>query len=607
MSPSQTSDKELLSIDNYDFYETKRKLNSPRSKEACKLEGVLPKELLYVPKEKFQESGIPKEVANLRYEFHENKRKELFDLVKNCREKLIADLDKSTYDHPTLAGSTLYQTPDGRFKSQRSIMTSKSARSHMSYKSSAFLGDALNKDKETTEKQMELIKKIKEKEQKRFEKYIINEERKNELVEEKEARFEQIRRQEKHRNEMIKKALKQENEKKLREEIEQEKEEQRREKKEKKEQWKNFLKNLDEQKRQEAIIEREKRQRDKEVREREQKRLEKVKKCEEAQRQQMLENEKRMEEMNKKHEEQMRKMKEFQKQKKRETEQRALEKRRKIQQIMKAKEEKEKEDLAKYLEKQQKDLEREMSLKRERNKSMKQIKMQAEDKNEQKERILKQAEERMQQKINNWLGKQNEAEKRLQKLKDQEKYKEILRKEFITLNNQSKYYNKMRFERKTKYQEQKMREKLSMEDMKIEAMADQRSHLKDVRKKALNDMERQRQDIRNALYHMTVWNSFSPKVVDKICSSKNKDRNQPTIEEMVRVHASHEHKNKGSNTHRRTNSALQLRPIVESKNGSVRGSDGQFGYAKYAHKSGRSIPMEGSYDNRGHKYSTSNL
>jgi len=35
----------------------------------------------------------------------------------------------------------------------------------------------MNKDKEVTKKQMELIKKIKEKEQKRFEKYLINEKR----------------------------------------------------------------------------------------------------------------------------------------------------------------------------------------------------------------------------------------------------------------------------------------------------------------------------------------------------------------------------------------------------------------------------------------------
>jgi len=67
-----------------------------------------------------------------------------------------------------------------------------------------------------------------------------------------------------------------------------------------------------------------------------------------------------------------------------------------------------------------------------------------------------------------------------------------------------------------------MRQKLAMEDMKIEAMAEQRNGLKDVRTKALSDMEKQRQDIKNALYHMTVWNSFSPKVVEKIVNNKGR-------------------------------------------------------------------------------------
>lgn len=52
--------------------------------------------------------------------------------------------------------------------------------------------------------------------------------------------------------------------------------------------------------------------------------------------------------------------------------------------------------------------------------------------------------------------------------------------------------------------------------MKIEAMADQREHMKHVRQKVLSDMEKQRQDIRNALYHMSVWNYYSPKIVQKI-------------------------------------------------------------------------------------------
>jgi hypothetical protein len=211
-----------------------------------------------------------------------------------------------------------------------------------------------------------------------------------------------------------------------------------------------------------------------------------------------------------------------------------------------------------------------MTLKKEKSKSLKDIRKHAEEKNDQKDRILVQAEGRMQKKIDQWLEKQKEADQRLLKQKEQEKMKEIIRKEFITLNNQSKFYNKKRFQRKTKYHEDKMREKLVMEDMKIEAMAEQRCELKNVRTKALSDMEKQRQDIKTALYHMTVWNSFSPKVVEEICNSdhdnlsykpNNKSMQKHTIEEMVRLQAAQENIRKKNKGHRRTGSALQLKPI----------------------------------------------
>lgn len=210
-----------------------RKVNSPRTLEACKLEGVTAKELLHVSQDKFCESGLPNEVADLRYEFHENKRKELIELVNKTRKKLIHEVDKSTYDHPTMAGSTQYQTNNGKFNSNKSIQSSKSMRSKISMTSSNLVGNAMNKDKEVTRKQMELIQKIKEKEQKRFEKYLINEERKNQIIENKEARLSKLIKLENKKNDRIKKLLKKENLHKIREEILTEKREVKREKKEK--------------------------------------------------------------------------------------------------------------------------------------------------------------------------------------------------------------------------------------------------------------------------------------------------------------------------------------------------------------------------------------
>ena len=80
-SNKKRGNNDLISIEDFDPSETKKRINSPRSLEACKIEGILAKELLHIPKSKFKEPGLPEEVAELRYEFHENKRRELIELV----------------------------------------------------------------------------------------------------------------------------------------------------------------------------------------------------------------------------------------------------------------------------------------------------------------------------------------------------------------------------------------------------------------------------------------------------------------------------------------------------------------------------------------------
>lgn len=147
----------------------------------------------------FAESGVPKEVANLRYEFHENKRQELISLVTKARQQIIDELDKTGIDNLNLTTSSQFLSKSKLNKSN--AQGSKTARSMMT---TGFLSKTMDKDKEANQKQMEIIQKIKQKEAKRFEKYIVNEERKNKILEEKEARFEVIRKQESLRNEMLK-------------------------------------------------------------------------------------------------------------------------------------------------------------------------------------------------------------------------------------------------------------------------------------------------------------------------------------------------------------------------------------------------------------------
>lgn len=154
-----------MSLEDYEENDT-RLLTSPRSIEACRLEGILPKDLIYIPKNKFHEPGVPKEVAEMRFEFNQNKRKELIGVATNARADLIKDLEAESNGSPEAPSK-----PHPQSASQRLTKTSKSMQS-------VLLGEAMSKDEETTQKQMDVIRRIKEKEQSRFEKYIANEERK---------------------------------------------------------------------------------------------------------------------------------------------------------------------------------------------------------------------------------------------------------------------------------------------------------------------------------------------------------------------------------------------------------------------------------------------
>ena len=64
-------------------------INSPRSLKACWMEGVVPKELVFIPSEKMKKGKMAKEVVEVRFDYYENKRKTLLKGVKKTREALI--------------------------------------------------------------------------------------------------------------------------------------------------------------------------------------------------------------------------------------------------------------------------------------------------------------------------------------------------------------------------------------------------------------------------------------------------------------------------------------------------------------------------------------
>eukprot|EP00930_Biecheleria_cincta_P100220 TRINITY_DN91846_c0_g1_i1.p1 TRINITY_DN91846_c0_g1~~TRINITY_DN91846_c0_g1_i1.p1 ORF type:complete len:519 (+),score=199.39 TRINITY_DN91846_c0_g1_i1:130-1686(+) len=79
------------SLASFDEQNPKAVINSPRSLQACKSEGVLPQELIYKPLEAFQEKNLSPRLVKLRYDFFEAKRRDLLAASRRARDALLAD------------------------------------------------------------------------------------------------------------------------------------------------------------------------------------------------------------------------------------------------------------------------------------------------------------------------------------------------------------------------------------------------------------------------------------------------------------------------------------------------------------------------------------
>mmetsp|Transcript_110987 Transcript_110987/g.324654 ORF Transcript_110987/g.324654 Transcript_110987/m.324654 type:complete len:523 (+) Transcript_110987:114-1682(+) len=79
------------SLASFDEANPKAVINSPRSLQACKQEGVLPQELVYKPVEAFQEKNLEPRLVKLRYDFFEAKRRDLLAAARRARDAILAD------------------------------------------------------------------------------------------------------------------------------------------------------------------------------------------------------------------------------------------------------------------------------------------------------------------------------------------------------------------------------------------------------------------------------------------------------------------------------------------------------------------------------------
>ena len=108
-----------ISLTNFD--ECKRTppfLTSPRSLDACDRQGIKPDELLARPLQTFIEKGVPDEIARMRYEHYESRRKEKLALVRNEYRSIVSESNASQR-------SMKEDSPDiGNIVTQRSITSS---------------------------------------------------------------------------------------------------------------------------------------------------------------------------------------------------------------------------------------------------------------------------------------------------------------------------------------------------------------------------------------------------------------------------------------------------------------------------------------------------
>ena len=80
-----------LSLEDLRRFETVKVVNTPRSLEACRREGIEPKDLLYRPPDSFHEENPYPEVQSLYYEFFEHKRTLLIKAVRKSRKEIMRE------------------------------------------------------------------------------------------------------------------------------------------------------------------------------------------------------------------------------------------------------------------------------------------------------------------------------------------------------------------------------------------------------------------------------------------------------------------------------------------------------------------------------------
>jgi len=132
MAQEEGASRAMRSLANFDEQDPKAFLNSPRSLQACKLEGVLPTELVYKPIEAFQERNLEPRLVKLRYDFFEAKRRDLLAVTRRARDTMVGDerhkessnqrLDIIARESGVTKGQILALNSDGLAQERRKLL-----------------------------------------------------------------------------------------------------------------------------------------------------------------------------------------------------------------------------------------------------------------------------------------------------------------------------------------------------------------------------------------------------------------------------------------------------------------------------------------------------
>lgn len=124
--------QQLISLANLDEFEETRLINSPKSLEACKREGIEPEELLYIPLEAFAQPHLSEQLQQLHHQFFEAKRKGILEMVKRTRANLLEEQGeifqkssstRSLKQHQAMFGSVVEHAKEKHLKMMSKLLS----------------------------------------------------------------------------------------------------------------------------------------------------------------------------------------------------------------------------------------------------------------------------------------------------------------------------------------------------------------------------------------------------------------------------------------------------------------------------------------------------